>query len=134
MSRRGFGLASIAAVVFAALPPAAVAAADPASVPCSFTLSAPKVVQVSGRDMVIATLSPGGCSAPASPYLSVACLQIKGGNSPGECAQADGPSTARVYHPYRKGATYLATGRGCVTAGNPPRPECQTRGPSPATL
>ena len=34
---------------------------------CSFTLSPPQVVQVSGADMVTATLSPAAARAPFGP-------------------------------------------------------------------
>ena len=50
---------------------ASVAGAEPPP-PCSFTLSPPHVVQISGADMVTATMAPTGCGIPARPYLSVA--------------------------------------------------------------
>jgi hypothetical protein len=54
---------------------------------CSYTLSPPHVVQVSGTDVVTATL-----------------------------------------------ASYISTGSGCASTGNPPRPVCQPAGPVTATL
>jgi hypothetical protein len=113
-----------------------VAVAEPAPPPssCNYTLSAPHVVQVSGTDMVTATLSPAGCDG-AMTFLSVACLQVQGGSGPGKCEQNNGILTAQVYFaPYQPGATYIATGRGCATSGNPPQSSCLTVGPQAATL
>jgi hypothetical protein len=119
-----------------ALPVAAtsgVASAEPAS-PCGYTLSPPQVVQLSGTSVVTATLSPAGCDQ-SNVYLSVACLQLQGSGGPGRCEQNTGPLTARVYYePYTPGATYVATGRGCATTGNPPQPFCQPAGPLTVTL
>jgi hypothetical protein len=110
----------------------AVAGAEPAA--CSYTLSRPHVVQVSGIEMVTATMEPTACDG-ANPYLSVACVQLQGEPGPGRCRQNNGPLTARVYlSPYRPGATYVATGEGCASKGNPPQPHCQPSGPLVATL
>jgi hypothetical protein len=112
----------------------AVAGAEPSAVACSYTLSPPHVVQVSGTDMVTATLSTAGCDQ-SNTYLSVACIQVQGGQGPGQCAQGEGLLTAQVYFgPYRPGATYVSTGRGCASKGNPPRPFCESTGPLTATL
>jgi hypothetical protein len=109
-----------------------VAHAEPA--PCNYTLTAPQVVQLSGVDVVTATLSPAGCKQ-SNVYLSVACLQLEGGSGPGRCEQNSGVLTARVYYaPHQPGATYVATGRGCATTGNPPQPMCQPLGPVTARL
>ncbi len=114
---------------------ASVARAEPAP-PCSFTLSPPHLVQVSGANMVTATLAPAGCRMPARPYLSVACLQLQGNDSADQCMQAKGPDTAQVYYtPYRPGATYVSTGRGCASlVQNLPDWNCQMLGPYIATL
>jgi hypothetical protein len=64
----------------------------------------------------------------------VACLQRQGSVLAPNCAQVQGPFTARVYFPYEAGATYTATGRGCAMAGNPQTQSCDTTGPSSATL
>jgi hypothetical protein len=106
------------------------AQADPARWPCDIRLTPPAVVDVSGRQMVTATVDPAGCTVAAEPTMSVACLQLQGSQSAEQCAQQEGPGTARVYYaPYRPGATYIATGRGCANVGNPPTSVCQTAGP-----
>ena len=102
--------------------------------PCSFTLSPPQVVQVSGASLVTATVTPAGCKVPANPHQTVACLQLQGSDTPGQCMNANGLLTAQVYYLYRPGATYVSTGRGCASTGNPQRSICQLVGPYAATL
>lgn len=110
------------------------AEAEPAPPPCSYTLSGPHVVQLSGTNAVTATLSPAGCDRSVA-YMTVACVQLQGSDGPGQCAQQNGILTAQVfYQPYRPGATYIATGRGCANTGNPPQQVCQPMGPFTATL
>lgn len=112
----------------------AVAAAEPAPPTCSYNLSPPQVVDVSGTEMVTATLSPGACDR-SSTYLSVACIQMAGSPGPPSCEQNNGVLTAQVFYaPYRQGATYVSTGRGCANTGNPPQPVCTPVGPVTATL
>ena len=111
-----------------------VADAEPGPPPCWYTLSPPHVVELSGTRAVTATLAPAGCDRSVT-YLSVACLQLQGSDGPGQCAEGPGILPAQVYYqPYRRGATYIATGRGCATTGNPPQPVCQSNGPITATL
>lgn len=110
------------------------AVAEPPPPPCAFSLSPPQLVQVSGTDMVTATLAPAECKTPATPMLSVACLQLQGSATAPRCAQVGGPGTARVYAPYRAGSTYVSTGRGCATTVRPPASICQTTGPTAVTL
>jgi hypothetical protein len=114
----------VAAVTLALAGTAAVVAqAEPAPPPCAYTLSPPHVVQLSGTNVVTATLSPA------------ACMQLQGSDGPGQCMQQNGILTAQVfYQPYRPGATYVSTGRGCADTGNPPQPVCQPIGPLTATL
>lgn len=114
---------------------AGVAGAEPAPLPpCSYTLSPPQVVQISGTNMVTATLTPAACDQSDS-YLLVACVQLQGSDGPGQCAQGQGILPAQVYYqPYRPGATYISTGRGCSSKGNPPQPFCRPTGPFTATL
>jgi hypothetical protein len=127
-------LASVAATAFAVTGAAGTAHADPAA-PCNFRLSPPQVVQLSGTDVVTATVDPAGCKVAAEPIQSVACIQIQGSQAAEQCAQIDGPRTAQIFfQPYRPGATYVATGRGCASVGNPPKSVCQTTGPLIATL
>ena len=109
--------------------------AEPAAPPCDFRLSAPLVVHLSGTNVVTATVEPAGCGVAAQVTLSIACVQMQGSESAEQCSQTSGPGTASVYFaPYRPGATYVATGRGCASVGNPPRSICQTTGPLTATL
>jgi hypothetical protein len=124
-------LAAAAASTFAGI---ATAGASPGPSPCSFTLSPPHVVQLSGTNVVAATLSPAGCDQ-ATTYMTVACVQLQGSDGPGQCEQQNGILTAQVYYqPYRPGATYVSTGRGCSAKGNPPQPFCAPAGPLTATL
>ena len=129
---RGPMVVSAAAVLaFAATPAAAHAAPNSG---CTYTLSPPRVVQLAGTSVVTATLSPAACDR-STTYLSVACVQLQGSSGPGQCAQGPGILPAQVfYQPYRPGATYVSTGRGCANTGNPPQPVCQTTGPLTATL
>jgi hypothetical protein len=123
----------LAAVALPLSATAGVATAEPTS-PCEYTLSPPQVVKLSGSDAVTVTVAPAACDR-ANVYLSVACLQIQGGDGPVRCEQNNGPLIAQVYlTPYRPGATYIATGRGCASKGNPPQPSCQVLGPLTATL
>jgi hypothetical protein len=123
----------VAAVALPLVATAGVATADPAS-PCDYTLSPPQVVQLSGSTVVTATMSPAGCDQ-SNVYLSVACLALQGSDGPGRCEQNAGPLAAQVYYaPYTPGATYVSTGRGCATAGNPPQPFCRPAGPITVTL
>ena len=132
MMRALMVLTAAGALAFAAT--AAVAGASPGPPPCSYTLSPPQVVGLSGTNVVTATMSPAGCDR-ATTYLTVACVQLQGSDGPGQCQQANGILTAQVfYQPYRPGATYISTGRGCASTGNPPRPFCQPTGPFTATL
>jgi hypothetical protein len=112
----------------------AVAEASPAEPPCAYTLSPPQVAQLSGTNVVTATLRPAACDH-SDPYLLVACVQLQGSDGPGQCAQNQGILPAQVYYqPYRPGATYISTGRGCSSKGNPPTPVCSSTGPRTATL
>jgi len=100
---------------------------------CSFDLSPPQVVQVSGTPMVTATLTPAGCGGPFRPHVSVVCVQAA--DSPPQCTQAREADTAQVYVPYRPGATYTATGRGLGTVWNDmSEPNWQLLGPFTAVL
>jgi hypothetical protein len=130
MASRGPVLGAVVACLLGAAP--AVAAAQPTA--CEYTLSPPQVVQLSGNDVVTATLTPASCDL-ATPYLSVACLHVVGDAGPGRCEENSGTLAARVYvAPYRPGATYVATGKGCANKGNPPQPVCASTGPLTATL
>jgi hypothetical protein len=112
----------------------AVAVAEPAPPTCTFNLSEPQVVDVAGTNMVTATISPGKCDR-SNAYLSVACVQMQGSPEAPKCEQNNGILTAQVFYaPYEPGATYVSTGRGCATTGNPPQPVCTPVGPFTATF
>lgn len=101
--------------------------------PCTFTLSAPQVVQVDGVSKVTATITPTGCIPPWQPRQSVACIHVDG---QGQCMQSVEGAVAQVYfEPYTPGATYVATGRGCGGIyPYEPDPNCALLGPVSATL
>lgn len=112
----------------------AVAVAQPDQSPCNYNLTAPTVVNLSGTDVVTATISTGACDG-AMTFQTVACLQMQGGGGPMQCARGNGILPAQVfYQPYHPGATYTSTGRGCSSKGNPPEKYCQEAGPIAATL
>ena len=126
-----------AAVMLALAGIAPVASAEPSQPPsssCQYTLSPPQVVPLGSGTAVTSTLSLAACNQSIG-YLTVACVQLQGSDGPGQCAQQNGILTAQVfYQPYRPGATYVATGRGCANTGNPPLPICRSVGPLTATL
>jgi len=101
--------------------------------PCGFSISAPQVVQVDGVSKVTATVTSTVCGIAASPYQSVACVEILGQQG-GSCMQ--GTDTAQAYfEPYTPGATYLSRGRGCgIIVPTLPADNCQILGPVQATL
>ncbi len=112
------------------------AAAEPNQPPsCSFTLTPPQVVQVSGADMVTATVTMGSCEGLAAPSSSAVCIQADGSETAPQCAEGKGLLTAQVFYaPYRPGMTYVSDGRGCAVVTAPPSSVCQTVGPYTATL
>ena len=125
-------LTAAAALALAGTTPAA--GASPAPPARAYTLSPPEVVQHSGTNVVTATLTPAACDE-SDAYLLVACVQLQGSDGPGQCAEAKGILPAQVYYqPYRPGATYISTGRGCSSKGNPPQPICLAKGPFTAAL
>jgi hypothetical protein len=101
---------------------------------CSFILTPPKVAQVSGLSVVVATLRPGPCTIHAQPNLSVVCLSVAGQGSPGECASQNGQNPAEVRYPYQPGTTYVVKAQGCVNTFQPPYTLCQDFGPTQTTL
>lgn len=101
---------------------------------CSFLVSTPKVVEVSGVSLVAVSLKPGPCTLGVTPNFSEVCLSIQGDDSPGQCATKSGPEPALLHYPYRPGATYIVKGQGCADRFAPPDKLCQNFGPSPITL
>ncbi len=135
MTRLGLVLSVAVTTACAAVTVANSAHAGPPP-PCSFTLSPPEVVQISGVDMVTASVAPDGCGPPATPAESVACLQMLAGDRVTRCYPSDSSGSAQIYfEPYVPGATYIATGRGCgAWIGQLAAPDCQRLGPYSATL
>jgi hypothetical protein len=132
MFRLPMVLTGAAVLALAGIAP--VASAQPSPPTCQYTLSPPHVGSLGGANAVTATLSLAGCDQSVG-YMTVACVQLQGSDGPGQCAQQNGILTAQVfYQPYRPGATYIATGRGCANTGNPPQPVCRPLGPFTATL
>lgn len=128
-------IAYLTAAVTAALGGAgvAVAAPDGNGALCNFTLSAPAVVDVSGVQMVSATVKPADCSGTAKPTSSQVCMSAPG--TLGRCNELPGYADPHVYlSPYIPGTTYTATGRGCSAVVSPPMTVCSTLGPISATL
>ncbi|KMV24289.1 hypothetical protein ACT16_01970 [Mycobacterium heckeshornense] len=101
---------------------------------CSFSLTPPKVVQVSGASMVLATMRPGPCTIHAQATMSEVCLSIQGEDSAGQCTSRNGKEPVLAYYPYRPGSTYVVKGLGCASSIDPPYTMCQDFGPSRANL
>ncbi|WP_280834573.1 hypothetical protein [Mycolicibacterium frederiksbergense] len=136
MTRASLALLSGVVIAgFTGVAAATAAHAEPAP-PCVFTLSPPAVVHIDGADMVGATVTATGCGAPADPRMSVACVQRQDGASPVQCNQGRGAEPAEVLTPYRPGATYVSTGRGCGgwMGIAEMAPQCQILGPLSAPL
>lgn len=110
-------------------------AQDDSQASCTFTLSKPFLVDVSGRTMVTATLSGLPCTGVILPNEQTVCVELQGGGSAPQCKVAPGYATAQVYFaPYRPGATYVSTGKGCAAAAPSQVSTCSTQGPYSATL
>lgn len=102
--------------------------------PCGFSITPPQVVQVDGVSKVTAIVTSTVCGVAASPYQSVACVELAG-QPGGSCMQ--GTDTAQAYYsqPYTPGATYISRGRGCgIIVPTLPADNCQILGPLTATL
>jgi hypothetical protein len=125
-------------LTFTAVCPAGIAHASPSdddgSGQCTFVLSQPKVVQISGLSLVSATMRPGPCTIHATPNLSVVCLSVVGSGTQGECASKNGQDPAEVRYPYQPGATYVLRGQGCASTFVPPYTLCQDFPPTQITL
>ena len=101
---------------------------------CNFTLTPPRVVQVSGVSYVQATISAGACTLHAYQNMSTVCLSIEGDESSGQCATRNDPNAAVLYYVYRPGATYVEKGQGCANFNTPPYIICEDFLPSRITL
>lgn len=92
---------------------------------CTFGITPPTVVAVSGVNYVYATLRPGPCTMHVDPDSSTVCLSIAGDDSAGQCAYKSGPEPAELYVAYRRGSTYVEKGQGCANLNHPPYTLCQ---------
>lgn len=110
-----------------------IATAAPDQPGCAYTLTRPTVTQVSGTPMVTTTVTVAACNQSNST-LQVACLEVQGAGTAPQCASKEGPVAAEVFAPYRPGATYVASGRGCANAGSPTVSVCNAVGPVTVTL
>lgn len=120
---------------------ATVANADPSgngSEPpsCTFALSTPRVVQISGVDMVTATVSSYPCAGRTVPDKTIVCVSLQGSGSPPQCVQQNAQDQpAQVYYaPYRPHATYVSSGTGCASLFQAPYVNCSSLGPTSAEL
>ena len=125
-------------ITFTAAGPAGIAHASPSdddgAGQCTFVLSQPTVVHISGLSLVSATMRPGPCTIHATPNVSVVCLSVVGSGTQGECASKNGQDPAEVRYPYQPGATYVLRGQGCASTFVPPYTLCQDFGPTQITL
>ncbi len=129
---RTFALLAATTLMFGST--VAVAGAQPAPSPCNYELTPPSVVNVSGTDVVTATVSPRDCDG-AVVIQSVACIKMQGSDGGGQCVSNNGILPAQVFfQPFRPGTTYISTGRGCAVKGNPPQKFCQEKGPISGSL
>ncbi|MDT5077688.1 MAG: hypothetical protein QOJ80_2325 [Mycobacterium sp.] len=133
-------LTTAATVVLSGLGFAGVASADPPpgegdQPSCTYSLSPPSVVQVSGNPMVTATLAFPSCTGRILPNERTVCVSAQGSDSAGKCAQSRGSVTAQVFYaPYRPGTVYTSTGSGCATLTGPGNSVCTSLGPQTASL
>lgn len=101
---------------------------------CTFKLTAPFVVKVSGTDMVAATISPGACTEGIQPNSFTVCVEMSGNSRP-QCNFRPVYDPVTVYFaPYRSGTTYRSTGRGCGNVFPMADESCFSVGPYSATL
>jgi hypothetical protein len=120
-------MSAVLAMALSGVCSASISSASPAdgSGQCTFGITPPTVVPVSGVSYVYATLRPGSCTLHADPYSSTVCLSIEGDDSGGQCAFKSGPEPAELYVAYRRGATYVEKGQGCAGLNRPPWTLCQ---------
>ncbi|MGI9163571.1 MAG: hypothetical protein ACR2JI_11730 [Mycobacterium sp.] len=84
--------------------------------------------------MVTASLTPGPCNGNISMNSLTVCVELQG-YSPPECSFQPMWDPVRVFFaPYRSGATYIATGRGCGNLHPSGVELCASVGPYRQTL
>jgi hypothetical protein len=102
---------------------------------CVFTLSPPRLVQVSGVTMVTATLAPYPCTGAINPNSMTVCVAAQGADNNGRCAFEARPIPAQVFFsPYRPGTTYVSSGQGCGSVFTAEGSVCSSVAPKSATL
>ena len=101
---------------------------------CVYTLSAPRLVDVSGATMVTATLTPYPCTGSINPNSLTVCVSPEGTPSAGHCGFSAVPSMAEVFVPYKPGTTYIVRGTGCGSVYTTQGSLCSTVGPFTSTL
>jgi hypothetical protein len=107
--------------------------APPAS--CVYTLSPPRLAQVSGVTMVTATLTPFPCTGSINPNSITVCLSAQGDDDNAKCAFEARPIPAQVYwSAYRPGTTYVSSGQGCGSVFTAEGSVCSSVAPKSATL
>lgn len=101
---------------------------------CTYKLTPPSRVNVSGTDMVTATITPGACTGLIQPNSFTVCVEMSDSGTP-QCNFTPIYQAVQVYFaPYRKGATYRSTGRGCGNLLPSGDESCTSLGPYTATL
>jgi hypothetical protein len=129
------GVMAMALIGFTSTDAYADAPADEAGEPsCTYTLTPPQLVQVSGATMVKATLTPHPCTGSITPNSLTVCVSAQGVDAD-QCGFSSEPNGAQVYFtPYRPGTAYYSEGVGCGSVFDPPGSICSTVGPFTATL
>ena len=138
LARSLSALSALLLAAFVAVHPPGVSHASPSgddeTGQCSFILTPPTVVHVSGLSLVSATLRPGPCTIHANPTSLVVCLSVVGSGSQGECGSKNGQTPAEVRYPYQPGSTYVVRAQGCASLFVRPYTLCQDFGPTQTTL
>ena len=84
--------------------------------------------------MVTATLAHGPCTGDIQPNSMTVCVEMLGGDKP-SCEFHPTFDPVQVYFaPYRPGATYRSTGRGCGNVFPSADESCSSFGPYTAAL
>jgi hypothetical protein len=101
---------------------------------CSFKLTPPSVVNVSGVDMVTAIMSPGECTGVIQPNSYTVCVEMLGSGTP-QCKFTPVYDAVQVFFaPYRSGAAYASTARECGNVFPMGEQSCSSQGPYSRTL
>ncbi|BBX17203.1 hypothetical protein CRI77_10905 [Mycolicibacterium duvalii] len=101
---------------------------------CVYTLSTPRLVDVSGTTMVTATLTPYPCTGSINPNSLTVCITPEGTPTAGTCGFSAVPSRAQVFVAYKPGTSYVVRGTGCGSVYTTQGSLCSTVGPFTTTL